>query len=276
MAKEKKPKPEKVKKEKKGKVTTCPSCEMEIPKKAKICPRCGKALPKKKKSPLAFILPVLLLVIAALVSVVVFAFPVGLPIELPFGLPIKLGPKLSDTVLGEAMELTEKQEKSIVSVLESCGFEEVVEAEELPTAGKTKAYSIMDKSLERFTEGETAMVKVDGESKEVVSVSFRRETLYLDGEVVSQLGEHYLGMEDRDELMMAALKEVQGRLDLPETAVFPSRSKWQFHEDGGQVIVQASVNAKNTSGVAADTPFTVVFEGKEVVSVTLGETADGE
>ena len=75
MAKEKQPKPEKAKKEKKGKVMTCPSCEMEIPKKAKICPRCGKALPKKKKSPLAFILPVLLLVVAALVSVVVFAFP---------------------------------------------------------------------------------------------------------------------------------------------------------------------------------------------------------
>ena len=276
MAKEKQPKPEKAKKEKKGKVMTCPSCEMEIPKKAKICPRCGKALPKKKKSPLAFILPVLLLVVAALVSVVVFAFPVGLPIELPFGLPIKLTPKLSDTVLGEAMELTEKQEKAVLAVLESCGFEEVVAAEQLPTAGKNQAYTVQDAALERFTEGENTVVKIDGESKEVLTISFRSKEIYANGEVISQLSDHYLGQDDRDVYMDKALEEIQGRLDLPETAVFPSRSKWEFREEGEQVIVQSSVTAKNTSGVETQFPFEVVFENQEIVSVKMGETEDGE
>ena len=276
MAKEKQPKPEKAKKEKKGKVMTCPSCEMEIPKKAKICPRCGKALPKKKKSPLAFILPVLLLVVAALVSVVVFAFPVGLPIELPFGLPIKLTPKLSDTVLGEAMELTEKQEKSVLAVLESCGFEEVVAAEQLPTAGKNQAYTVQDAALERFTEGENTVVKINGESKEVLTISFRNKEIYANGEVISQLSDHYLGQDGRDAYMDKVLEEIQGRLDLPETAVFPSRSKWEFHEEGEQVIVQSSATAKSTSGVETQFPFEVVFENQEIVSVKMGETEDGE
>ena len=269
MAKEKKPKPAKAPKEKKAKVITCPFCEMEIPKKAKICPRCGKALPKKKRGPMAILAPVIVLLLAALISIVVFAFPVGLPIELPFGLPIKLGPKLSDTVLGEAMELTEKQEKAAVSVLESCGFDEIVAVEELPSAGKNQAYDVRDTALERYTDGENAVVKVSEETKEIVTVSFRGYDLYANGEVLSQLSEHYLNAEDRDELMVAALDAVKGHLDLPDTAVFPSRSKWNYTEDGERVIVSVVVKAKNTSNVETEYPFEVVFEGKEVVSVTL-------
>ena len=274
MAKEKKPKPAKAKKEKKAKV--CPYCEMEIPKKAKLCPRCGKELPKKKRGPMAILAPVIVLLLAALISVVVFAFPVGLPIELPFGLPIKLGPKISDTLLGETMELSEKQEKAVLAVLESCGFDEIVEVEELPTAGKNQAYAIRDKALERYTEGENAVIKVNEESKEVATISFRSHDLYANGEVLSQLSELYLNAEDRDELMVAALDAVKGRLDLPETAVFPSRSNWHYTEDGGQVIVSAVVTAKNTSGVNTEFPFEVVFEGKKVLSVTLGGAEDGE
>ena len=272
MAKEKKPKPEKAKTAKKSKTIVCPFCEMEVPKKAKICPRCGKPLPKKKKGPMVVLLPILLILVLALVSVVVFAFPVGLPIELPFGLPIKLGPKLSDTTLGAAMELTEKQEKAVMEVLGSCGFGEIVSVEELPSAGKNQAYAVIDEALDRYTEGEDAVVKVNEENKEVVSVSFRSSDLYADGAVVSQLSEHYLNAEDRDALMVEALDAVKSRLDLPETAVFPSRSNWNYTEDGDRVIVSATVTAKKNSGVTADIPFEVIFEGKEVTAVSLGDS----
>ena len=61
-------------------------------------------------------------------------------------------------------------------------------------------------------------------------------------------------------------------LDVPETAVFPSRSGWTFEMDGGNVTVTSTVTAKDNSGQAVTRGFLALFEEGELVSLTF----DGE
>ncbi len=91
---------------------------------------------------------------------------------------------------------------------------------------------------------------------------------------MSQITDYYMDMAERDVYMQLALTAVKARLELPEIAVFPSRSHWTFYEeDGGVLIVESTVTTKDGTGAEVVRPFLVRFENGEFVSVTFTENS---
>ena len=268
-------KPKKEKKEKKPKnkkVKVCPNCQVEIPKSAKVCPSC--AAKQKGRSPLLLVIPLLLLLlVGAAGSDFVFHYPVQPPFELPFEIPFLNGPKISETPLGQGMELTAKQEEAVVAVLDQCGFKAVTQVSELTADSTTTSYAVEDVNTERFMMGEDpVVVRLENETKTVQSIAYQENTLYANEEVVSQLTDYYMDMAERDIYMEAAIREVKSQLPLPEVAVFPSRSHWTFTEKEENVlIVESTVTTKDGSGEEKVRPFRARFEDGSLVSVTFQE-----
>ena len=191
-AKEKKAKKEKApkaKKEKGIKTKVCPACQAEIPKKAKVCPNCNEKQ-KSGKKPILVLIPLLLvlLLVGAAVSIFVFHFPIDPPFELPF-----LGPKISETVLGEGMELTKKQEEEVLAVLNECGFGEISAVETIKETSKSTTYAVSDTSTERFLDtDDPIVVQMKNATKTIDSVQFQDHSIYAHGQVVSPITDYYL------------------------------------------------------------------------------------
>lgn len=270
--KEKKPKKEKLPKPSSKKLKICPSCKAEIPKKAKACPHC--AAKQKGKNPLIVILPMVLVLLAgAAVSVYMFHFPIAPPEKLPFEVPFLSGPKISETVLGQGMELTEKQEEAVTAVFAQCGFKEISRVSPYAADSATTSYAVQDVNTERFmTARDPIVVQVENENKTVQSIMFQDNVIYANEEVVSQVTDYYMDMAERDVFMEAVLEEVKARLELPEVAVFPSRNHWNFYEEGNVLTVESTVTTKDGSGAETVRPFRARFEDGSFVSLTFTET----
>ncbi|MDE7218817.1 MAG: zinc ribbon domain-containing protein [Oscillospiraceae bacterium] len=263
----KKPKKEKEPKaEKAPKMKVCPSCKEEIPKKAKVCPHCAA---KQKQNILPLLLAlVLVLVVGAGVSIVVFHFPIAPPFDLPFGTK-----SISDTMLGQTMELSKKEEKAVLAVFEECGFTEITDVRTLSSGEASSTYAVNDRDTSRYMEpGKTIVVELENEDKTVTSISCDGSDIYRDGEAVAPVTDFYMGLEQRDALLSVCLSAVKARLDLPETAVFPAKSKWTYTTDGDKVTVQSTVTVKNASGQEETRPFIVEFEKGDFVSMSFVET----
>lgn len=272
--KEKKAGKEKAEKgSKKSKVRICPSCQAEISKKAKVCPHCEAKLKKKGiPLPVILILLVVLLLAGAAVSIFIFHFPIDPPFELAFG-----GKAPSKTLLGETMELTVEQEEAMLEVLESCGFSQISDVRKIAGGAKSTSYAVNDASTERYVDGDDAIVvQVENETKAVDSITYQDQNLYLGGTVIAKITDYYLGSEERDVYLAAALTAVKARLDLPETAVFPSKSKWTYNMDGDTVTVSSFVTTHDASGTETTQNFLITFEGGEFVSLDFtDENSDG-
>lgn len=263
--------PKKEKKEKAVKMKKCPACQQEIPKKAKVCPHCAA---KQKKSILPLILAlVLVLLLAAGVSIMVFHFPVAPPFELPFSLPF--GASTSKSYLGETMGLTSKQEKAVLAVFEECGFAEISEVSQVSSNSHSTSYAVQDTETAKYLDTEDAIVvQVDNESKAITSITFREYDIYANGQAVTPVTNFYLDLEARDEYLAATLSAVRARLEVPEAAVFPSRSHWSFALDGKHVTVQSSVTAIFEAGKEETKTFVAEFEDGELASLTFGEAEE--
>lgn len=255
--KEKKEKAPKAQKGKGIKTKTCPACQAEIPKKAKVCPNCGEKQ-KGGRKPILLIFPLLLiLLLGAGVSIFVFHFPIDPPFDLPFG-----GPKISDTVLGQGMELTKKQEEEVQAVLDSCGFEEISQVSTVKSGSKSTTYAVNDVSTERYLGvDDPILLEMKNETKTVDSIQFQDHRIYAHGQVVAPITDYYLDIAERDIYLSLTLTAVKSRLDFPETAVFPSKSSWSYTMgEGSQVTVQSTVTAVDASGQETTRAFRAVFE----------------
>ena len=108
--------------------------------------------------------------------------------------------------------------------------------------------------------------------KTLDTVTFQGREIYADGKVSAPITDYYLTLAQRDDYLSDTLAAVKKELDVPETAVFPSRSGWTFEMDGGNVTVTSTVTAKDNSGQAVTRGFLALFEEGELVSLTF----DGE
>ena len=256
-------KEKKEKKEKAPQVKICPNCEAEIPKKAKVCPNC-EAKQKGGNKLLLILVPIIVLLAAASVSIAVFSFPVALPFL----------SSVSDTMLGQAMGLSSKQEEAVLAVLAECGFQEVSEIRTVKEGSKRTSYAVSDYDTERFLDVEDAfVVQLLNETKTVESITFLDHDIYANGRVVSKVTDYYLGQDQRDDYLKATLSAVRARLTFPETAVFPSRSHWTYTVDGETVTVQSTVTAKDGAGKESVQAFTAQFTGDELTSLEFSEAS---
>lgn len=266
--KEKKPKKEKKekkpKKEKPIKTKKCPACHQEIPKKAKICPHCAA---KQKGNPLPLILAILLALLLMLsVSIVVFHFPIAPPFDLPF-----TGKPITESVLGQGMELNKKEDAAVSAVLEECGFKEIREVKELSSTERSTFYNVNDVDTIRFLDrADTLIVEVDNTTKTVENITYQDKDIYMNGHLIESITDFYLDAATRDVYLSATLTAVKARLELPETAEFPSKGSWRYTMDGENVTVESTVTSKTNSGETQTRPFTAKFEKGSFVSITLG------
>lgn len=261
--KEKAKKPKKEKKEKPIKTKICPACHQEIPKKAKNCPHCAA---KQKGNPLPLILAVVLtLVLAAGVSVMIFHFPFTPPFSLPF-----TGKPITETVLGRGMELTKKQDAAVTAVLEECGFKQISEVKIVSSDEHGTSYNVNDVDTIRFLDhADELIVQVNNETKAVERVTYQKTNIYINGHLIEPITKFYLDAATRDVYLSATLTAVRARLDLPETAEFPSRSNWRYTMDGENVTVESTVTSKTNSGEMETRSFLAKFEKGSFVSITL-------
>ena len=272
--KEKKPKKEKkAKGEKKPKVRVCPSCQAEVSKKAKVCPHCEAKLKKQgSRLPLLLVVLVLLIAVAAGVSVFVFHFPIDPPFELAFG-----GKAPSKSLMGETMELTVDQEKAMLAVLQECGFSELSEVTKIKSGATSTSYSVHDAATQRYVgEGDAIVMQVKNETKEVETITFQDHDIYVRGNTVSKITDYYLDTDQRDVYLAATLTAVKARLELPETAVFPSKSKWTYTMEGENVTVESFVTTHDGSGEETTRQFVARFESGEFASLEFLEEESGE
>lgn len=270
----KKEKPEKAKKEKKpkkekaAKTKVCPSCKAEIPKNAKLCPHCAAKQPKKFPVVIAAAAAVLLLAVGLSVSVFVFHFPIDPPFELPFG------KALSETELGQTMEVTSKQEEAILAIFEQCGIYAVREVKRLVSDDESATYAINDAETVHFSDTKDAIiVELSNKDKTVQSIDFQKHAVYRSGTVVAQATDFYLSSAERDNYLSMCLTAVNARLPLPETASYPAKSAWSYTTDGNKVTVESTVTTKDSNGTPVTQAFTAEFEDGEFVSVSIAAPA---
>lgn len=270
----KKEKPEKAKKEKKpkkekaAKTKVCPSCKAEIPKNAKLCPHCAAKQPKKFPVVIAAAAAVFLLAVGLSVSVFVFHFPIDPPFELPFG------KALSETELGQTMEVTSKQEEAILAIFEQCGIYAVREVKRLVSDDESATYAINDAETVHFSDTKDAIiVELSNKDKTVQSIDFQKHAVYRSGTVVAQATDFYLSSAERDNYLSMCLTAVNARLPLPETASYPAKSAWSYTTDGNKVTVESTVTTKDSNGTPVTQAFTAEFEDGEFVSVSIAAPA---
>lgn len=267
--KAKKEKPEKAekkpKKEKPVKTKKCPSCHQDIPKKAKNCPHCAA---KQKGNPVPLILAIVLALLLVLgVSIVAFHFPFASPIDLPF-----TKKPVAETVLGQGMELTKKEDAAVAAVLEECGFKEIREVKKLSSTERSTFYNVNDVDTIRFLDrADTLIVELDNADKTVENITYQDKDIYMNGHLIASITDFYLDAATRDVYLSATLTAVKARLELPETAEFPSKGSWRYIMDGENVTVESTVTSKTGSGGTEKRSFQAKFEKGSFVSITLGE-----
>lgn len=268
-AKEKKAKKEKLPKPSNNKVKVCPECLAEIPKKATVCPHCSSQ--QKARSPLPLMLPLfLLLLLGAAFSVIGFQYPVAPPFEVPFEIPFLSGPQISETPLGQGMELTAEQEEAVMVIFDQCGLKEITQVDKVGEDRTTTFYAVQDGNTSRFMDPDDPItVRIVNEDKTVRSIIYRNLPLYANDQVLDVITEHYMDMSERDVYMQIVLNEVKDRLELPEVAVFPSRPYWVFKEDGRTLTVESYVTTKDGSGGEEKRPFKAIFEKGKFQSLTF-------
>ena len=238
-----------------------------IPKKAKVCPHCAA---KQKSNPLPLILVAVVLILAtASVSILFFHFPFAPPFDVPFG-----AKNISDSVLGAGMELSKKEEEAVMAVLEECGFtSKIAEVRQLSAGETYTLYAVHDADTIRYLDGDV-VVEVNNETKAVRTISYGSRDLYISGHVITPVTDYYLSGPERDVYLAVCLDAVKSRLDVPETAVFPSKSNWKYTMDGNKVTVNSTVSYKDPTGQESTVPFQVDFEDGAFVSFTFLSTAN--
>ena len=105
------------------------------------------------------------------------------------------------------------------------------------------------------------MVQMKNATKTIDSVQFQDHSIYAHGQVVSPITDYYLDMAERDIYLSLTLTAVKSRLEVPEAAVFPSKSSWEYTMgEGTQVTVRSTVTCRDASGKEEERAFVAHFE----------------
>lgn len=174
--------------------------------------------------------------------------------------------------MGQAMELSNKQEAAIQAVFDQCSIYRISEVKPLVSDDESSTYAVNDSETVHFSDTQDAIVvELDNETKTVNSIDFQKNAVYRNGVVIAQATDFYLTGEQRDEYLDKCLTAVKSRIPLPETASFPAKSAWTYEMDGDKVTVSSTVTAKDTTGTPETRYFTAEFEAGEFVTIRIGD-----
>ena len=255
----------------------CPDCKKEIGN-VKFCPYCGSQVaivptpqvvqpqfvPKKKSNVKGCL-------IAFLIAIVLFVVLIVGITQLGGNLPTA---KRSD--IAKVMSLTEEQENKLSKVFDDCGILEIKDVK-LFQAGETEtSYHINDIETASYAGVDsTIVVWLDNESKDVRSIYFHDEDIYINGEVVAKVSDFYVPKKLREQYQVAAQKLVKETLSYPDTAEFEYGSfKWSFDVKDVYDACQSTVKAQNAFGGPNTMTFQIRFDRSsgKVVYMYVGDT----
>lgn len=181
----------------------------------------------------------------------------------------------SKSILAETMDLTEDQEKNVLTVFDACGIVEIKDVTQVQVGEDQTSYYVNDDETEHYRGiDSTIVVWINNNSKEVNSIYFNDHDIYIDGEVIAPVSDYYVSSAQRDQYRVDVQLLVEEVLNYPNTAEFGSKSEWSFGVQDGYDIIQSSVTAQNAFGVESTETFQVKVDRSTstVVSFILGDT----
>lgn len=238
-----------------GTPTICDRCGAELPFNAKVCLVCGKKRKKPfYKSALFWFLSVFAVLMVG----------VGLAVSNDAALPAP------SSLLAKEMGLSQEQEEAALDVFAQCGIGEIVSVEIFHEGETESSYYVEDSETKAYRGADyTIVVWLGNGSKEVRSIYFHDQDIYVDGEVKAKVSDLYVNKEDRDKYRVAAQMLVNELLLVPDSADYPSQSGWAFGLEDGVVIVRSSVKSKNAFNVVLESKFQIKFQDGDPISLIL-------
>lgn len=183
------------------------------------------------------------------------------------------GEHQAKSTLAKELELTNEQESAMVDIFTQCGIGEIISASKFQEGESQTSYHLDDEETAAYKGvNNTIVVWVDNESKAIESIHFHEHDIYMNGEVLEQVTDHYVNSEDCEKYRVASQMAVTRLLNYPDTAKYPARSGWYFGIEEGVVIVQSSVTAKNAFGMESTSEFQVKFTNGAITSLILDGT----
>ena len=181
-------------------------------------------------------------------------------------------PSVTRSELATVMEMTDEQERVMLSLFKSCGIGELSSVKQFQVGEERTSYHIDDEETSAYSGlNNTIVVWVDNETKTVQEIYFSDETIYADGEVQGQVTDYYVSKEACSNYRVVAQMYIDQLLNYPDTAKYPNRSGWAFGVVDGFDVAQSTVTAQNAFGVSDTMQFTIKFDRKteKVVSLIL-------
>jgi len=166
------------------------------------------------------------------------------------------------STLAKTLDLNSDQEAAILEVFEKCGIGEIKKVELFQEGEEHSSYNITDNEI-------SGIVVWISNKKEIESIYFRDNDIFVNGEMISPVTAYYVNSIDKDRYRTASQEAIKQVLNYPDTAKFQGITKWKFGIEEGIIIVQSSVTAKNAFGVEDTLDFQVKFENSIVISLIL-------
>lgn len=177
----------------------------------------------------------------------------------------------SNSILSKEMMLTNQQEKAILEIFDSCGIGEITDVKKFQGDETETSYHINDNETKYYGGvNYTIVVWLNNADKTIKSIYFNDRDIYINGNVVSKVTNHYISSELRSEYRTLAELYIKQFLKYPKTAKFGSSSQWAFSVNkNGYDVIQSSVDAKNAFGVESTLPFQILIDRSKQLPISL-------
>lgn len=178
------------------------------------------------------------------------------------------------SVLAKELDLSTEQETKMLEIFEQCGIGDITEVSLFQEGEGHTSYHLDDEETAFYSSLDNKIIVwINDESKQIESIYFHDQDIYIDGEVIAKITDYYVNSEDRDKYRLASQLALKQLLNYPDTAKYPAISGWKFGIEEDGIIVQSNVTAKNALGVEQENIFQVTFDKDDnIISLIVDGT----
>jgi len=177
------------------------------------------------------------------------------------------------SLLAKKLELNADQEASMLEIFDRCGIGEIARVQTIQQGDESTSYWLDDSETVVYRNFDyRIVVYVNNNTKELESIYFHNNEIYIEGNVVSQITDYYVNSDDRNTYKATSQVMIKSLLNYPDTAEFPSISGWTFAVEDGIVIIQSSVTTTNAFNVKSTLNFQIKAKNDDIFSLILDGT----
>lgn len=178
-----------------------------------------------------------------------------------------INPVDTEHMIQYSINVSEKESKKILKVLEKCLITNITEANfKKYNKEKNKVYKLPV---------DYGNVYITIKKGKLQTVKFEEKTLYKNNKVIATINDYVVTEQERFNLITECTEIVKNTLKSPSSAKFPSDSKWSVGKKDDKTYVQGYVDADNSFGanIRSEFQFTIknnsiisfIFDGKEML-----------